>query len=625
MRLITLITLLTSTLVNGQDLPQKTVKSEIKEVTVFLKGAQIKRKASTSLVEGKSALVLKKLSPYIDEKSIQVKALGDFTILSVNSKINFLDELSQSNRLDSLQNVIDELEINIAEANARMLVLAEKLSLLFENKKLKVDNSTLSLVQLRDAITFFEKEITAIKKEQLQLQRSIKENKEHIERLEKEKSIGKNLQAKTTSEIVIRVESNSVGKVELEVAYLVKNAGWFPKYDIRAKRIDQPIQIDYKATVYQNTGNDWNDVKLRFSNGNPNEGSTVPALSAWFLNYARFTAYRSTQTKAIPGFITGKITSVDDGSPLPGVNVVIKGTTIGTVSDINGNYSIARPSGNVTLVYSFIGLASQEIVVGGRSVIDIGMHTDVQQLSEVVVTGFSRRKNKLSSTGAIHRGSDNTDEYEASINQTQVVENQTTVEIEVTEPYSLKSNGEQIQVDLKKYQIDAAFEYLAVPKLDKDAFLIAKITDWDEYNFLAGEANLYFEDAYVGRSILDAKSLNDTLEISLGRDKSIVINRRKMDELNKKRFIGSNITENRTYSINVRNQKKSSIAITILDQLPKSINSSITVEATELSGGIVNPENGEVKWELVLEPQSKKELTFGYEVKYPKRERIILD
>ena len=103
------------------------------------------------------------------------------------------------------------------------------------------------------------------------------------------------------------------------------------------------------------------------------------------------------------------------------------------------------------------------------------------------------------------------------------------------------------------------------------------------------------------------------------------INRRKMDELNKKRFIGSNITENRTYSINVRNQKKSSIAITILDQLPKSINSSITVEATELSGGIVNPENGEVKWELVLEPQSKKELTFGYEVKYPKRERIILD
>ncbi|MEM6737865.1 MAG: mucoidy inhibitor MuiA family protein [Bacteroidota bacterium] len=625
MRLTTFTLLLVSILSYGQDRHSKIIASNIKEVTVFLEDAQIKRKASTSLTKGKSTVVLEKLSPYVDKKSIQVKALGDFTILSVNSKINFLEELSQNQRLDSIQTAIDNLEIKVAEANGRLQVLTEKLSLLNENKKLTGENSSLSLSQLRDAIIFFEKEITGIKKEELQLQGSISDYEKQRNKLEKEKSGGKNNKGKPTSEIIIRVESSSEAKAELLITYLVKNAGWFPKYDVRAESVDRPIQIDYKASVYQNTGNDWNDVKLRFSNGNPSEGGTAPMLSTWFLNYARLTSYRSTQNRSTPGFITGRVSSAEDGSALPGVNVVIKGTTVGTVTDINGNYSLARPSGNITLVFSFIGLTTEEVAVGSRSIVDVGLSPDVQQLSEVLVRGFSSKKNRLSSTGAVHRGSDDEFEYEANINNTQVFENQTTVEIEVTDPYTLKSNGEQIQVDLKKYQIEAIFEYFAVPKLDKDAFLVAKITNWDQYNFLAGEANLYFEDAYVGRSILDAKSLKDTLEISLGRDKSIVINRQKKNELSKKRSMGSNITESRTYSIEIRNQKTSSISLTLLDQIPKSINSNISVESTELSGGRFNKETGEVKWELKLDSQSKQDLTFGYQVKYPKRERVILE
>lgn len=626
MRLIILF-LLFSTMAFGQNTSQKTVNTTIQEVIVFLEGAQIRRVGTISLVKGKSTLTVKKLSPYLDEKSIQVKAIGDFTILSVNSKVNFLDELIINERLDSINEAIENINYELEQFNSRNSILNEKIDLLNQNKLITGDNSSLSLIQLQDAMNFFDRELTKIKDEQLVIRRKTRDKREELESLEREKTNGNGNENRATSEIVVNVEASAATKAKLEISYLVKNAGWFPKYDVRASSVDSPIQIDYKASVYQNTGNDWNNVKLSFSNGNPNEGGTAPKLNTWFLNFARFTSYRSTQSVSTPGFITGRITSSEDGTGLQGVNIIVKGTTIGTVTDFNGRYSVARPSGQVTLVYSFIGLASEEIEVGNRSVIDVQMASDVRQLSEVVLQGRvsginASKKNRLSSVGAVHRGSDYA---EAEINQTETIENQTTVEIEVTEPYSVKSNGEQILVDLKKYEIDAFFEYYAVPKLDKDAFLIAKITDWDQYNFLAGEANLYFEGAYVGRSILNAQSLQDTLSISLGRDKSIVINREKKDELSKKRFIGSNITESRTYTIDIRNRKSSAINLILVDQVPQPVNTSISVEVLELSGGIQNKETGQVKWNLSIPPQKNTKLEFGYEVKYPKREKVVLD
>jgi len=94
--------------------------------------------------------------------------------------------------------------------------------------------------------------------------------------------------------------------------------------------------------------------------------------------------------------ITGRITSAEDGSPLPGVNVVVRGTTNGTVTDVNGKYTITAPAGS-TLVFSFIGLKSQEIAIGERSALDVSMDQDAQQLTEVLVTaqGIEKTKNEL--------------------------------------------------------------------------------------------------------------------------------------------------------------------------------------------------------------------------------------
>lgn len=95
--------------------------------------------------------------------------------------------------------------------------------------------------------------------------------------------------------------------------------------------------------------------------------------------------------------ISGKVTSAEDGSALPGVNVVVKGTTNGTVTDSEGSFKLTVPATGGTLTFSFIGLQSKEIEIGDRTIVDVALSLDVQQLSEVVVTavGIQREKKAL--------------------------------------------------------------------------------------------------------------------------------------------------------------------------------------------------------------------------------------
>ena len=94
--------------------------------------------------------------------------------------------------------------------------------------------------------------------------------------------------------------------------------------------------------------------------------------------------------------VSGKVSASENGSSIPGVNVVVKGTTIGTVTDIDGSYKLSIPEGSAVLVFSFIGLETQEVDISNRSVIDVSMLSDVEQLSEVVVTALGVTREKAS-------------------------------------------------------------------------------------------------------------------------------------------------------------------------------------------------------------------------------------
>ena len=602
----------------AQTFKEKELKTNIKEVTVFLNGAQVFEAGSTAIPVGTTLLRIKGLSPFIDEKSVQVKAEGDFTILAVNHKLSYLNELKKDGKMDSLKKRIDVIKLSVSRVAARLEMLVEKLSLLNANKTLGGANAGVSIIQLRQAIELYESEILKIKEEEIKLKQSIEKKKIDQANLENEL---KDINARPTlpsSEIEVRIDSETQGTGKFLVTYVVSNAGWFPKYDIRVTDIKQPLTLNYKAEVFQNTGVDWNNVKLRFSNGDPNKSGVLPSLNTWNLNFARNTIFvkPSNALAFVNGTVKGKVMD-ENGEPLPGVNVLIKGTTVGTVTDASGTYNLTLPNGASQLVFSFIGFATQEIAIT-QPEIDVLLQQDIQQLQEVVATGYGLQGK---AQGVQIRGANSI----AKSIETKVVENQTTVEIEVERPYSIKTNGEKLVVDLKQHNVDALYEYYAVPKMDKDAFLVARVINWDQYNLLQGEANLYFEDAYIGRTILDARALKDTLDISLGRDRSIVVSRERIEELSRSRLIGSNKVDKRSFKIVVRNKKSVPINLVLYDQIPVSVISEIAVNALELTGGQLDEKSGKVTWKLLIERQQQKELNFLYEVKYPKKEKVILE
>ena len=598
----------------AQDLKEVMLTNQIKEVTLFLSGAQVFETATGTLPAGESVLLVKGLSPFLDEKSIQVKGQGNFTIQAVNKRLDFLHEKEEGEKAIALEKEITEIEKRQSNLRNRIQVLGTKMSVLSANKNIGSSQAGTSMTALKATLDFFDAEHTKIANEELQINAQLAVNDQEIETLRNQLYALQQSDDIAKAEIRIRVKATNAGPATFQINYLVSNAGWYPKYDVRVKSITEPLQLQYKAEVYQNTGADWKNVKLRFSNANPNQGGQAPSIDKWELNYARYTTVNKFAVPQTPGSISGLVLD-EQGQPLPGTAVLVKGTTIGTITDLEGRYSLTLPTTAKTLVFSFVGMRMEELPIQGRSSLNVTLMQDTQMLSEVVVTGGYRQMEKKALGASM----------DAAPLMTSFIENQTTVEIQVAEPYSIKTNGERTLVDLKTYEIPANYRYIAIPKLDKDAFLLAEMDEWSKYSLLEGESNLYFEDGFVGRSILNPAALQDTLQISMGRDRSMVMQREKVDQFSKKRTIGSNITESRGYEITLKNNKSQAVTLQVKDQIPVSVNSAIEVTTGELSGGVVDPITGIVTWEIILPPGGQQKLTLRYEVKYPKAERVILD
>jgi hypothetical protein len=603
----------------SQSVSEKSLKTEIKEVTVFLKGAQVFEKGSVNLELGKIKVLINGLSPNTESQSVQVKGIGDFTILSVNSRLNYLSELSKSNKYDSLQNLINMANYKIANNIARDEVLNEKLNLLFSNRTQSTGQGALNLDQLRAAMNYFETEITKVKAEQIKIKNDQTILQEEVRRYKRQLLMLNTNLSQPNYDVEILVESNSRHQANFELSYLVSEAGWIPKYDVRVTDINNPLELNYKAEVYQRTGVEWKNVKLKFSNGNPNESGVLPELKTWFLNFASNTTYlpKANQTALKAGQIVYGLVRNQSGEPVPAASVKVMGNNVSTMTGPDGRFSLALPANANVIIVGAVGYQQKNITVNQSQIIVV-LEDDVRMLSEVVVTGYTGiEKRSVVDLESANAG--------AKIPVSTVLENQTTVEFELETPYTIGSNGETQIIDLAKYPIEAIYEYYAVPKLDKDAFLMARIVNWDQYNLIEGEANLYFEDAYVGRSILDAGKLTDTLDISLGRDKNIVISREKMETFSRRRTIGSNQVDSRGFKITVRNRKNSAITINIYDQIPVAVISEISVSTTELSKGVVDDKIGRVHWQLNVPAQQQTELNIAYEVRYPRREKVILE
>lgn len=186
-------------------------------------------------------------------------------------------------------------------------------------------------------------------------------------------------------------------------------------------------------------------------------------------------------------------------------------------------------------------------------------------------------------------------------------------------PQDILSDGKDHIVTLETREIPANYEYHAVPKVEPAVFLLAKIANYGQYSLLTGPANIFFQETFVGQTLVNPQTTADTLLLSLGRDDQLTVKRvQPKDFTERRKIFGSKVRETCQYEISIKNNKSKNVTVDVLDQFPISRQKDIVVELEETGGAKVSPEFGKLEWSVEIPAGQTKKVRFSYSVEYPK-------
>lgn len=202
-------------------------------------------------------------------------------------------------------------------------------------------------------------------------------------------------------------------------------------------------------------------------------------------------------------------------------------------------------------------------------------------------------------------------------------EGQLNTNFEIDLPYDITSDGQLHSVAIKDEEIAAVLKNYAVPRADKEAYLLAEVANWQNLDLLPGDANIIMDDTYIGKSVIDPNTTMDTLNLSLGKDKRVVVKRSVVKELSSLKSSGGSNRQSFTYELIVKNNKLTDVNMLLKDQYPLSTIKEVEVKLEDGGVAMVNEETGVLTWKLSLKPGESKKFRFTYSVKYPKDKRIV--
>lgn len=535
--------------------------SKISEVTVFLSNAQITREAKINLTTGSNLITFEKLSQQVVPGSIRVEGSSDYTIVSVNSSLNYLQEGSERPEVKVMRKELNRVQDEIRLNQTYLSVYQEQQNLLIANHIFKGENKGITVEDMLSMMEIYRVKLTELQDKMYECELKAKRMNIELQKLQKQVSDLETKFNRYTTTVFVNLSASKNVMSNVKITYLVNNASWTANYDAKAKNTDSPLELVLKATVIQTTGEDWNIVKLKLSTGNPNKNKTKPELAMWNL-YAYDEVVYKTERKVKNREEEMRTEAMYDTEP----NV----------------YPEAE-----------------------------------KKLEEVTITNYDYL------TAPVNTGVVNSTYYNvAAYDITTIVETGVNAEYEIEIPYTILSDGKENAVEIEKYDIPANYTYYAVPKLDKDAFLVASITGWEKYNFIPGYVNVYINDTYTGRSYFDSQSVEDTLDLSMGRDNSVIISRKKTKDMSGNAIIGGSRKSNMGFEISIRNARKNAIQLNVYDQFPLSTQKEIEITTGETSGAKHEKETGKLEWKLEVPAGESKSLKFNYSVKYPKDKTI---
>jgi hypothetical protein len=509
-----------------------------------------------------SSLISSKLIP----KSIQFTATGDVTILAICNRIDYLyGQKKNDAKVTQLQDSLELMSDVIAITEGQLAAYERERQMLNANQRIGGNEKGVAPADFRLNADFYIQRLLEINTEVVKLNRKQTKQQEIIDRLNLQLNEANASPNPPMGEITVLVNAGGTLKMEtaVELHYVVSDCGWAPSYDLIAEDVGKPIDLKYRAKVFNNTNVDWKDVKLKLSTSNPMKSATAPELTTWTLNF--------------------------DNTVYSNYNYNYNGYSQGAYQDSDG----AQPQ----------SLSQQNLM------------NSVPQAAPQVHGGTAGAYDyKAPGRGAYQV------QQQQQYNQIQVSE--LSAEFDIKLKYDVPSDAKPYIVDVTAYNLNASFQYHCVPKMEREAFLMARITGWEELDLVEGPANVYFGGTYVGQSYIQTRSVDDTLDLSFGRDQKLVVTRTKLKEFNSEKPSATTKKETYSYEIAVKNTRKSMVQVELQDQVPVSQEAEIIVETSELSKGVLDPATGIVTWNLNIPPGETQKVVLTYTIKYPKNKTV---
>jgi len=547
--------------IGQQELPEQKAETKIHAVKLHLQGAEVSQKTNLQLPKGRSQLIFTGLSSKLYPQTIQLAAAeSSLRIVSVTSKINYLSRTKEDRRIEQLRDSVEFSKGFIDLLQNEKNAYNEEKEVLKANRFTKGGDDNIDLELLKAAAEYQRKRSLEIGKVIIDIDKKmIEENKKIFDYKLQLHELNANKQP--TSDIYVVIEGDKAVSSDFNLSYVVSDCGWAAIYDLESGNYANEIELRYRALAFNNTGIDWNDVKLTLSTSDPLQNSSQPIMSIW---------------------------SLDD------VSAYAMNDNISTMNINNSNVVIQQN-------------AKMGIEANKQEAKDI-LGEDYKADVDYETERFREYQLDRANTPKQNTASLDIPDFNA--------------DFEIEKPYTIPSDRRPYSIDVKNQKLSATYKYYAVPKMDKDAFLLAQVVGWEDLNLVSGPVNIYNEKKYVGQSFLNIRSISDTLQISLGRDKDIVITRTKVKGSSSKVLLGNMKKSTIAYDIDIRNGKNKAIDIEIFDQMPITTDKDVTISLDNRGDAEFDEKTGELHWRFSLKPAETKKLNFGFSIKYPKDRQV---
>jgi uncharacterized protein (TIGR02231 family) len=535
--------------------------SKVMDVTIYRNYAKETRVGSATIPEGNSEIVITNITNLIDENSIQVGSKGsNIKILSVSTRLNYLTEPNKN---------ANPTKVKIWEDSIKLLqkIIAYKL------KQKEVYENNLSL-------------------------------------LNENRKLGNEHEGLKPDLLKQLVELNFIKQLEFKKLI----------FDIDQEYYETNNTIStLQSQIYQCSGNgSTKTIREIVLKVNAKAATTAQFKASYIVTSASWTPTYEIRcdntTKPLQLACRAKIVQ-NTGYDWKDVKIKL--------STANPNQNHNRPILYPVYVdffqpdyyqYKLKKVAAAKEYKADEKVEEVNDKSQLQNMA--YISAPTSTENYISSE-------DFDDGIQVKDNNVTIAEGEMMVEYDIETLQDIESDGKEHIIGIQEITMPATYNYQAVPKLDASAFLLARVADWGKYNLLAGEATIFFDDMYVGKSYLNPNVSADTLLISLGKDDKINIKRIKLNDFCLTKILSHKKRETKAFETTVKNNKNYAIEIEILDQYPISRNSEIEVSLDEAKEAQITKEYGKLAWKIKLQPGESKKLRFDYTIKYDETKTIV--